>query len=180
VLGIDDGPVQRRTRQAGASEEGRRRLEAWLDSWERGRQLRLIRSLDPAQARSWCRKGFRREEYESWVLWQGRARGQSSKTRSFLRGTLQELVAAELHAEGWDLHAGIRRGAGALNLVKDLATALHPDVDRVWILLPQAKPEEPPGQAMREVAAQFESQRRRLEALVRLMLEQYSRLLLET
>ncbi len=43
VLGLQDGVRQRRVRQTALSEnrEKRDRIAAWLDAWERGRQLRV-------------------------------------------------------------------------------------------------------------------------------------------
>ncbi|HWP57515.1 MAG TPA: CRISPR-associated endonuclease Cas1 [Candidatus Acidoferrales bacterium] len=180
VLGTEDGAVQRRARQAALQEEreSRRRIANWLDAWERGRQLRLLRQVDPSRSLLWRRTGFRRSDYEEWVLAASRARGQQLHARAFLRGALQELIAAEIIAAGWNPHAGARNGATPLGLVKEFALALQADVDAIWLSL--ALPERGNARACtRALAAQFESARPRLEALVRLMLEQYARMLWE-
>lgn len=181
VLGLEDGSLQRRVRQAALSEdrEKRERIAAWLDAWERGRQLSLVRRLDPARARLWRQTGFRQRDYEEWIVAQARARAQDSGARAVLRGALQELVASEILAGGWDPHAGVRHNGTVLGFVKDCVSVLHPDVDSIWVMLPLREQGEPRSERMRKVVSRFESARGRLESLVRLMLDQYGRLLLE-
>jgi hypothetical protein len=181
VLGIQDGVQQRRTRQAALSEdaEKRERLTAWLDAWERGRQLRLIRTLDPSRARRWRAAGYRRADYDDWVLAQARMRGCHPRSRTFLTGAAHELIAAEITAQGWDPHAGVRERGRPLGFVKDCYSALQSDIDRIWLTLPDRSTEGWLRQKTRFLAASFESARAHLESLLRLMLEQYARILWE-
>lgn len=181
VLGLRDGDQQRRARQAALSEdrERRERIVTWLDAWERGRQCRVLRRLDSAQARVWRRTGFRRSDYEHWILAEGRARGQQVRTRTFFRGLLQELVASEILAAGWDPHAGVRHRGTSLGFVKDCTSALFPDADWLWLTLPEPGLYPAPGMATRTLASHFDAARPQLEGLVRLMLEQYARRLWE-
>jgi hypothetical protein len=181
VLGLQDGTRQRRTRQAALSENRDKceRIAAWLDAWERGRQLRLVKSLDPNRARLWRRTGYRQSDYEDWLLTKARMRNCRARDRTFLTGALQELIAAEIIAQGWNVHAGVRERGTPLALVKDCYSALQPDIDRIWLTV-SARPSEP-GRPLstRYLAACFEAGRPRLESLLRSMLEQYARLLWE-
>jgi CRISPR/Cas system-associated endonuclease Cas1 len=180
VLGVEDGAVQRRARQVALQEnrEKRRRIANWLDAWERGRQLRLIRQVDSPRALLWRRTGFRKSDYQKWVLAESRARGQELQARAFFQGALHELAAAEIVAAGWNPHAAVRHPGTALGFVKDCASVLQADVDAVWLALP-AREQGKTRASTRELAGEFESARPRLEGLVRLMLEQYARLLWE-
>jgi hypothetical protein len=181
VIGLQDGEPQRRARQAALSEdrEKRERISAWLDAWERGRQLRVARRLDAEKSRQWRRSGFRQADYEELILADARARGRRLSERAFLRGALLELVAAEMAIEGWDVHTGVRHPGETCGFAKDCASALSPEADQLWISLPRQKPEDKRPYATRSLAERFEARRKALEALVRLMLEQYARLLWE-
>jgi hypothetical protein len=181
VIGLQDGTRQRRVRQAALSENREKceRIAAWLDAWERGRQLRLVKSLDPSCARLWRHEGYRPRDYEDWLLTEARRRDCRDRDRTFLTGALQELIAAELIAQGWNAHAGVRERGTPLALVKDCYSALQPDIDRIWLMLPArvAEPRRP--LSTRALAGCFESARPRLESLLRSMLEQYARLVWE-
>jgi hypothetical protein len=181
VLGLQDGTRQRRVRQAALSEnrEKRERVAAWLDAWERGRQLRLIKSLDPSEARLWRCKGYRQIDYEDWVLTEARMRNCHARHRTFLTGALHELIAAEIVAQGWNIHSGVRELGTPLGFVKDCYSAMQPDMDRIWLTLSVRASESGRPLSNRALAGCFESARTRLEALLRLMLEQYARLLWE-
>ena len=180
LLGVDDGTRPRRARQAALSEnpDKRERIIAWLDAWQRGRQLRLAKDIAPIQAQRWRRTGFRRTDYEEWILAQGRARECHLRERAFLNGALLELIAAEVTAQGWDPHTGVRDRGTTLGFVKDCFSALHADGDRIWIMLPNAAARARP-LAARVLAERFESARTRLEARLCVMLEQYARILWE-
>jgi hypothetical protein len=180
VLGLQDGVRQRRVRQAALSEnrEKRERIAAWLDAWERGRQLRLIKSLDPIRARLWRRTGYRQSDYEDWLIAEAQMRDCRDRDRTFLTGALQELITAEIIAQGWNAHAGVRERGTPLALVK-CYSALQPDMDRIWLTLPARAAEPRRPLSTRALAGCFESTRPRLEALLRSMLEQYARLLWE-
>jgi hypothetical protein len=181
VLGLRDGAPQRRARQAALSEdrEKRERIAAWLDAWERGRQLRAAKRLDAGRTHLWRRVGFRRADYEELISSAARARGRHVAERVFLRGALQELVAAEIAGQDWDLHTGVRHHGETCGFVKDCASPLYPEADVLWLALPAPKPNEVRVLDTRRLAEHFEATRKRLEALVRLMLEQYARLLWE-
>lgn len=181
VIGLHDGTRQRRTRQAALSEDRAKceHIKAWLDAWERGRQLRVIRSLDPNRARQWRRTGYRQTDYEDWLLKEARMRNCHARHRTFLTGALHELIAAEIMAQGWNVHAGVREPGSPLGLVKDCYAAMQPDLDRIWLTLPVRASESRRPLSTRALAGCFESARTRLEALLRLMLEQYARLLWE-
>lgn len=180
VLGLRDGLRQRRARQVALSEdrEKHERIVAWLDAWERGRQWRLLRRLDPARAHLWRRTGFRSCDYEQWIAVEARARGRSPQLRMFLRGMLQALVASEILSAGWDPHAGVRQRSTLLGFVKDCTSALHPDADQLWLTAPAA-PDQSQSVLTRAVAAHFDAARGRMETLVRVMLDQFARLLWE-
>jgi hypothetical protein len=181
VLGLQDGARQRRVRQAALSEnrEKREHIAAWLDAWERSRQLRVIRSLDPGRARHWRQKGYRQADYEDWLLTEARMRNCHARHRTFLTGALQELIAAEITAQGWNIHTGVRERGTPLALVKDCYSALQPDMDRIWLTLtvPASDPRRP--LSTRALAGSFEAARPQLESLLRSMLEQYAQLLWE-
>jgi hypothetical protein len=181
VLGVQDGTRQRRTRQTALNEDAdkRARLMAWLDAWERGRQLRLVRSLDPSRARRWRATGYRRTEYDDWVLAQASLRGGHARSRTFLTGAAHELIAAEITAQGWDPHAGVRECGRPLGFVKDCYSALQADIDRIWLTLPGRPTATGRPHGSRFLAGSFESARPRLEALLQSMLEQYARILWE-
>jgi hypothetical protein len=181
VLGLQDGTRQRRARQAALSEDRGKceRIAAWLDAWERGRQLRLVRTIDPSRARQWRSTGYRQIDYEDWVLTQARMRNCHARSRTFLTGALHELIAAEIADQGWDPHAGVRARGTPLGFVKDCYSALQSDIDRIWLNLPGRPIEHRPPPSSRILASSFESARPRLEALLRSMLAQYARLLWE-
>jgi len=181
VLGLQDGPRQRRVRQAALSEnpEKRDRIASWLDAWERGRQLRVLRSLDSSRARLWRRAGYRQTDYEEWILEQARKRNCHARDRTFLTGAFHELIAAEIIAQGWNAHTGVRERGTPLALVKDCYSALQPDIDRIWLNLPSRASEPKRPLNIRFLAGCFEAARPRLEWLLRSMLEQYARLLWE-
>jgi hypothetical protein len=101
------------------------------------------------------------------------------RDRTFLTGALQELIAAEIIAQGWNAHAGVRERGTPLALVKDCYSALQPDIDRIWLTLPAHASEPRRPLSTRLLAVCFESARAKLEALLRSMLEQYARLLWE-
>lgn len=181
VLGFQDGTRQRRVRQAALREnrEKRERIAAWLDAWERGRQVRVLRSFDPDRAREWRRDGYRQSDYENWLLAQARARSCHRRNRTFLSGALQELIATELMTEGWNLHTGVRERGTPLAFVKDCYAALQPDLDGIWLNLARPTAELKRPLSTRALAGCFESARPRLETLLRSLLEQYARVLWE-
>ena len=177
VLGVAEGDAQRRARQAALLEDRARReqVAAWLSAWEHGRQLVLLTRLDPGQASRWRREGFRRTDYDAWVVAQGRVRGLAGRARGFFLGALHELVVAEVGAGGWDPHVGVRHRTQPLGFVKDCVMALRAEADRLWL---EGAPAEM-GRASSSAAwaARFEAGRPRVEALLRRMLDQYAGLL---
>lgn len=175
VLGVEDGDRQRRARQASLAEDPRRRerVAAWLAAWERGRRLVLATWLDPAVTGVWRREGCRTRDYEAVVCAAARVRGAAPALRGFFRGAVLELVAAEVSAQGWDAHAGVRHRDQPLGFVKDCATVLHPDADRLWLESAAG------GASGAAAAALFEAGRRRIESLARRLLSQYARLVWE-
>ncbi len=174
VWGQDEGDAQRRARQEALLEDRvrRQRVLAWLAAWERGRQLVLVSRVDPARAAAWRKTGFRGCDYEEVVRAAAAARHRADGLRRFFRGALQETVAAAVAAAGWDPHLGVRHRSQPLGFVKDCVAALRPDADRLWVEFEGAM-------VSAAAAAFFETNRGRLEGLIRLLLDQYARLLCE-
>jgi hypothetical protein len=79
---------------------------------------------------------------------------------------------------GWDPHLGVVHRGEPLGFVKDCATAIRADADRVW--LESGTLAGGTGSALSvDVAALVEQQRPRLNRLLTRLLEQYADLLRE-
>ncbi|MBI5853832.1 MAG: CRISPR-associated endonuclease Cas1 [Nitrospirae bacterium] len=159
---------------------GQDRVLAWLHAWRRGRQLALVRRLDPETAAQWKQRGYRNSDYARWLAARAEATAAPSRPPAFFRGALAELIAVEIAARDWDPHFGVEHKGEPLGLVKDFTDALEPDVHGLWIEphheSETARAESP----WAEPAAVFERVRPRIAALIRLMMDQYADLLWES
>ncbi|RMH10088.1 MAG: hypothetical protein D6704_00045 [Nitrospirae bacterium] len=170
---------RRAMRQRGILEDRRKREQfcAWLEAWERGRQIALVARLAPHVVIRWKREGFRREDYDAVLEQHLDQPVADSGERAFVAGLLFEFVLSELAAEGWDPQIGIRQLAGPLGFAHDLTEALAPEVDRVWVET-VARSRAPVATSF-TLIREFERARPRLTKLLRSMLRQYERLLWE-
>jgi len=181
LLGVADGDAQRQARQAAmlADQELRARVIAWLTAWQRGRELLMISRMNSEYGKRWRRQGYRRIELEGLIRQTCPLSMSRRHGRQFLTGALFELTLSLLTAQGWDPHLGVRHDQQPFGFNKDLVEALHADVDRLWL---ETIGREVSGSIAGDGAcwaAAFEDVRLRLERLARLMLSQFSRLLLE-
>jgi hypothetical protein len=180
VVGCSGGLFARRGLQAGALEHPhvRERISAWLRARERGRQLALATRLDPATALQWRGQGVRPADYESWIHRQGRLRGASVRRRGMFHAAAGTVALDRIADAGWDPHLGVVHRGEPLGFVKDCATAIRADADRVW--LQSGTLAGGTGSALSVgVAALVEQQRPRLNRLLTQLLEQYADLLRE-
>lgn len=180
MVGCAGGLFARRGLQAGALENPllRERISAWLRAWERGRRLALATRLDPVTALQWRRQGVRPADYESWIHRQGRLRGASLRRRGVFHAAAGTVALDRITDAGWDPHLGVAHRGEPLGFVKDCATAIRADADRVWLESGSLADGTSSALSM-DVAAFFERQRPRLSRLLTRLLEQYADLLRE-
>jgi hypothetical protein len=181
LWGLSGAARQRSGRQRACADDpsSEQRVLAWLRAWRRGRQLALVRRVDPEVAVRWRRQGYRESDYARWLSTRVGA-VHPSQSLGFFRGALTELIAVEVATRGWDVHRGVAHKAEPLGLVKDFAYALEPDAHGLWLDRKAELAADAAENLWAEPARVFERARPRLMALVRLMMDQYADVLWES
>lgn len=173
--------LARRSHQAAALEDAdvRERVAALFRAWERGRRLVLASRLDPITAARWRRVGVRTGAYEAWIVQQARLRGVPLSRRGTVRGALETLALEAITKGGWDPHLGVLDGASPMGFVRDCATALGAEADRLWLESGPVATGDGAASLSRDLAALFERHRPRLSTLLDRLLHQYANRLWE-